>query len=178
MHRGRGVLIHSFRGEACGQAGERSGFHSTGSPTLSADRSIRIRGLLDVIGWGVTQFERRSLVSRHRLARWLDGQSPDAHVVTWLAGLAALHRRLASPLSPDVRPDGNRPLLDGYEVALARITIGWSERQLAERSGEHRTTLRRLGQPGARANWRLGRWLDLLADGHRAMPRPQSDWRH
>lgn len=170
MDSGARPMIHNFGGQACGEVTERFQTEAAHAPSLSSGRSLR-QALL-VIGWGVAQVERRSRFSRHRIARWLSGQPDDESFVVWIGHLEALHRRLASPLSPYVRPDGNRPPLGPYEMAVARMTIGWSERQVAERSGEHRTSLRRLTH-GRSHDWRLSRWLDLLADGHRTWPCPE-----
>ncbi|GBQ34112.1 transcriptional regulator [Gluconacetobacter azotocaptans] len=138
-------------------------------------RQHRLADAFALIGWGVCQAERRSGIARGRITRWLKGDPADRAFLDWIGQLAALHGRLASPLSPAVTTDSNRPPLGPYEITLARLTIGWSERQLAERSGEHRTTLRRLAAGGMTGDRKIGRWLELLADGHRTWPRPHPD---
>ncbi|GBR28626.1 hypothetical protein AA3271_2798 [Gluconobacter japonicus NBRC 3271] len=59
-------------------------------------------------------------------------------------------------------------------MTSALITIGWSERTLADRLGEHRTALRRLIEEQGHLPERQSRWLEALADGHRDLPRPLS----
>ncbi|MFS3137519.1 transcriptional regulator [Gluconacetobacter sacchari] len=139
-----------------------------------AVKGISLRQAFETIGWSVTQAERRSRVHRHRIARWLAGAPADPDFVQWIAALERLHRRLASPLSVHVQPGGNRPLPTAYELTLACLTIGWSERQFAERSCIHRTTLRRLDRHRPVQDWRVGRWVELLADGHRMHPQPET----
>ncbi|MFT9091326.1 MAG: helix-turn-helix transcriptional regulator [Gluconacetobacter sp.] len=139
---------------------------------LHAPDSLSLARAFSVIGWTPTQAERRSRISRHRIARWLDGAMPDPDFVRWIADLEALHRRYWSPYAETVTPGANRPAPGAYEVCVARMTIGWSERQLAERSGIHRTELRRYFAGRQGRGWRLGRWLELLADGHRLYASP------
>lgn len=139
----------------------------------SSDVSEFLGHALRSIGWSLCQVERRSRVSRHRICRWLDGVPAEPGFVAWIAALDTLHRQLATPLSIYVTPGRNRPLPTAYEIAKARMTIGWSERQLTERGGIHRTTLRRLDGQKRIEDWRFARWLELLTDGHSLHPHPE-----
>ena len=169
---GCGVIPHS-RGQGCGQLGE--GF--VDSRFVRRRRrcaTLSISDELSVIGWGVRQASRRSGFSKDRIQRWQAGLGvPDPNFLKWLSALGFLHRRLHHPLARSVPPAGNRPLLNAYAVTSARITIGWSERTLAERLGEHRTALRRLINGHGLLPERESRWLEALADGHRDLPRPR-----
>ncbi len=131
---------------------------------------------LETIGWSLRQASRRSGFSRWQIQRWEHGAAPaDPRFRSWLRELAELHSRLSSPLARAVPPPGNRLPLDGYGVTDALLTIGWSERLLAKRLGEHHTALRRLIIRNATFPARASRWLEALADGHRELPRPTRD---
>lgn len=130
---------------------------------------VRLNG----IGWSVCQASRRSQISRDRIARWRHGiGEPPQSFMDWLDALHALHRRYATPLSCDVPIAGNRAPMDAYAVGRALMIIGWSERRLAEHLGYHRTELRRLLESGDRLGARSSRWLEMLENGHRDLPRP------
>jgi len=90
----------------------------------------------------------------------------------WLERLAALHRRYPGPLVATLPPVGNLLPYGPYEIGIALLTIGWSERQLATHLSEHRTTLIRRRQRRDMLSPRESRWLDVLTEGHRAIGRP------
>nr|WP_252350153.1 transcriptional regulator [Gluconobacter cerinus] len=167
-------VIPGSGGQRCGQPG--GGRVDSRSVRPGHRRvTLSIGSELSVIGWSARQAARRSGVSKDRILRWQDGQGqPDPHFLKWLSALGFLHRRLSHPLARAVPPPGNRPPLNGYAVTSALITIGWSERVLAERLGEHRTALRRLISSHGHLPVRESRWLEALADGHRDLPRPLS----
>lgn len=163
--------IHRFGGQACEKS--RDGVRSVpGLPGSLTDGS-RIVASLAVIGWGLRQAERRSRISRMRLLRWCRNEEPaDPSFLAWLGRLERAHRRLASPLAAAVPPRGNRPLLSAAGIISSLIMIGWSERQLAERMGVHRTSLRRVLERQGQIAPRASRWLEALADVHRDDPHP------
>jgi lambda repressor-like predicted transcriptional regulator len=163
-------LIHRFGGQDCAQ-------HIGDTGTVLYDRAPpvpeAIAVMLGTIGWSVRQAERRSGVARDRIRRWRDGVAPpDPGFMAWLTALTYLHRRLASPLSPAVPPAGNRPCLPPAAITEALLVIGWSERMLARRMGEHRNAVRRILAGEQLLSARGSRWLDALADGHRELGRP------
>lgn len=90
----------------------------------------------------------------------------------WLEALHTLHQRYAPPLSRNIPLAGNRSPMDAYALGLALMTIGWSERRLVEHLGYHRTDLRRLLESGGNLGARPSRWLEMLENGHRDLPRP------
>ena len=167
-------VIPQSSGQHCGQP--KAGHVDSRSVRPGHMRAaLSIAGELSTIGWGVRQASRRSGVSKDRILRWQSGHSiPDPDFLRWLAALGMLHRRLSHPLARAVPPAGNRPPLNGYAMTSALMTIGWSERTLAERLGEHRTALRRLIEEQGHLPERQSRWLEALADGHRDLPRPLS----
>lgn len=124
------------------------------------------------IGWPLQQLSRRSGYDRHEITRWMrKGGMPDPFRL-WLTALRAVHVRYPSPFAVSVQPGGNRPPLGRWEVLRIQLVIGWSERHLAERLGEHRTALRRRLEAGGTLDMQESRWLELLEDGHRLNPRP------
>lgn len=130
---------------------------------------VRLNG----IGWSVCQASRRSQISRDRIARWRNGVAePPQSFMEWLDALHALHQRYATPLSRNVPLSSNRSPMNAYAVSRALITLGWSERRLAEHLGYHRTELRRLLEGGGKLGARPSRWLEMLENGHRDLPRP------
>ena len=165
-------VIPQTSGQRCGQP--RAGHVDSRCVRPGHRRTaLSISGELSAIGWGVRQASRRSGVSKDRILRWQSGQGiPDPEFLKWLAALGMLHRRLSHPLARAVPPVGNRPPLNGYAMTSALLTIGWSERTLAERLGEHRTALRRVLEEQGYLPERQSRWLEALADGHRELLRP------
>jgi len=135
-------------------------------------KAVSLGRAFETIGWSVTQAERRSRFHRHRIARWLAGAPADPDFLEWIGALESLHRRLASPLSVPAGLGHNRPPPTVRDLMRACLTIGWSERRLSERSCIHRTTLRRLDRTLPVQDWRVGLWVELLADGHRLHPHP------
>jgi transcriptional regulator with XRE-family HTH domain len=60
-----------------------------------------------------------------------------------------------------------------YRLSLCLITLGWSERELARRTGEHRTTLRRWLAGESEIDPAVARWLGVLVAVHAANPGPR-----
>lgn len=169
-------IIHKNGGHGCGKRGDEEYpplILSSVFPHRHRTSLGEVRRMLREIGWGVRQAARRSGVSRDRITRWRDGvTTADPAFMAWLTELTGLHRRLSSPLARAVPRAGNRPDLDAAGVTCALIVIGWSERQLADRMGAHRTSLRRILEGQGLLPTRESRWLEALADGHRDLPRP------
>ncbi len=69
-------------------------------------------------------------------------------------------------------PPTARPM-SPYRLALCLLTIGWSERELARRSGEHRNTVRRWLAGDSAVDAEIAAWLEILAAVHRANPGPR-----
>ncbi|QEO18783.1 transcriptional regulator [Acetobacter vaccinii] len=163
------AVIHQNGGQGCGELrGER---RDNGEQMQSP--GLLLVSCRQTIGWTLMQMERRSGIPRSEFRRWERGQAAmPVEVRAWLCALRALHRQYASPLSASVRMGGNRQPMGPREVARACLVIGWSERVLAERMGEHRTHLRRLMERGERLTPRRSRWLDHLEDGHLTWSRP------
>lgn len=130
-----------------------------------------LRRLLKGIGWNLRPLARKMGVSH----RQLDRLAHDPVLLEWLRSLAQLHQVYPHPLAASLTL-GNTPVLSPYGVMRGMIEIGWSERMMAERSFEHRTTLRRMFNGEARIPLRFSRWVELLAQGHRDRPMP--DLRH
>lgn len=158
----------------CGQNGVQAvtGLDKPGEEAARPADGVLIGTALVWIGWPLQQLSRRSGYDRHEITRWmLKGGMPEPFRL-WLAALRAVHIRYPSPLATTVRPGGNRPPLGRWEVLRIQLVIGWSERQLAERLGEHRTALRRRLEAGETLDARESQWLELLEDGHRLYQRP------
>ena len=66
----------------------------------------------------------------------------------------------ASPMSP-------------YRLALSLLTLGWSERELARRTGEHRNTVRRWLAGESAVDPDVAAWLEILMAVHLANPGPR-----
>jgi Helix-turn-helix len=65
-----------------------------------------------------------------------------------------------SPMSPD-------------RLALCLLTLGWSERELARRTGEHRNTVRRWLAGESAVDPDVAAWLEILMAVHLANPGPR-----
>ncbi|WP_158803413.1 helix-turn-helix transcriptional regulator [Acidisoma sp. L85] len=59
-----------------------------------------------------------------------------------------------------------------YRLSLCLIVLGWSERELARRTGEHRTTLRRWLAGESDIDPAVAKWLEVLVAVHVANPGP------
>lgn len=163
------AVIHQNGGQGCGEPRGEPG--NNGEQGHSA--GLLLASCRQTMGWTLMQLERRSGIPRSEFRCWARGQAAmPVEVRVWLCALRALHRQYPSPLSASVRMGGNRPPMGPREVARACLVIGWSERVLAERMGEHRTHLRRLLERGERLDPRRSRWLDHLEDGHLTWSRP------
>jgi len=67
--------------------------------------------------------------------------------------------------------------MSSYRLALSVLTLGWSEREPARRTGEHRTTIRRWLAGKSAVDADVAAWLDVLVAVHlanRAPRRPRS----
>jgi hypothetical protein len=60
-----------------------------------------------------------------------------------------------------------------YRLALCLLTLGWSEREVARRTGEHRNTVRRWLAGGSVVDPDVANWLELLMAVHLANPGPR-----
>ncbi len=60
-----------------------------------------------------------------------------------------------------------------YRLSLCLLTLGWSERELARRTGEHRNTLRRWRAGESPIDADVAAWLELLVVVHVANPGPR-----
>jgi transcriptional regulator with XRE-family HTH domain len=60
-----------------------------------------------------------------------------------------------------------------YRLALCLLTLGWSERELARRTGEHRNTLRRWLAGESANDPAVAAWLEILMAVHLANPGPR-----
>jgi hypothetical protein len=60
-----------------------------------------------------------------------------------------------------------------YRLALCLLTLGWSERELARRTGEHRNTLRRWLAGESAADPDVAAWLEILTAAHLANSGPR-----
>jgi Helix-turn-helix len=70
---------------------------------------------------------------------------------------------------------GHNPALpmSPYRLSLCLIILGWSERELARRTGEHRTTLRRWLAGDSDIDPTVAKWLEVLVAVHVANPGPR-----
>jgi hypothetical protein len=60
-----------------------------------------------------------------------------------------------------------------YRLGLCLLTLGWSERELARRTGEHRNTLRRWLAGESAVDPDVAAWLEVLMAVHLANPSPR-----
>jgi transcriptional regulator with XRE-family HTH domain len=60
-----------------------------------------------------------------------------------------------------------------YRLSLCLIILGWSERELSRRTGEHRTTLRRWLAGESDIDPAVATWLEVLVAVHVANPGPR-----
>jgi transcriptional regulator with XRE-family HTH domain len=60
-----------------------------------------------------------------------------------------------------------------YRLSLCLIILGWSERELARRTGEHRTTIRRWLAGESEIDPAVAKWLEVLVAVHVAHPGPR-----
>jgi transcriptional regulator with XRE-family HTH domain len=60
-----------------------------------------------------------------------------------------------------------------YRLSVCLIILGWSERELARRTGEHRTTLRRWLAGEGQIDPSVAKWLEVLVAVHIANPCPR-----
>ena len=60
-----------------------------------------------------------------------------------------------------------------YRLSICLLTLGWSERELARRTGEHRNTLRRWLAGESAIDTDVAAWLETLAAFHIANPAPR-----
>jgi Helix-turn-helix len=64
-------------------------------------------------------------------------------------------------------------LMSPYRLALCLLTLGWSERELARRTGEHRNTVRRWLASESAVDPDVAAWLEILMAVHLANPGPR-----
>jgi hypothetical protein len=60
-----------------------------------------------------------------------------------------------------------------YRLSLSLLILGWSERELARRTGEHRTNIRRWLSGESAVDPDVAAWLDVLTAVHVANPGPR-----
>jgi transcriptional regulator with XRE-family HTH domain len=60
-----------------------------------------------------------------------------------------------------------------YRLSLSLLILGWSERELARRTGEHRTTIRRWLSGESGVDPAVAQWLDVLVAVHTENPGPR-----
>jgi hypothetical protein len=65
------------------------------------------------------------------------------------------------------------PPMSPYRLALCLLTLGWSERELARRTGEHRNTVRRWLAGDSAVDPEVAAWLEILMAVHLANPGPR-----
>ncbi len=73
-------------------------------------------------------------------------------------------------------PPTPRPM-STYRLRLCLLTIGWSERELVRRCGEHRNTVRRWLAGESAVDSEVATWLEILTAFHLANPRPRHNKR-
>jgi hypothetical protein len=89
-----------------------------------------------------------------------EGQTQPAGASAGYAPCAHFGHAPASPISP-------------YRLALCLLTLGWSERELTRRTGEHRNTVRRWLAGESAVDPDVAAWLEILMAVHRANPGPR-----
>ncbi len=65
------------------------------------------------------------------------------------------------------------PPMSPYRLSVCLIILGWSERELARRTGEHRTTLRRWLAGEGQIDPSVAKWLEVLVAVHITNPCPR-----
>jgi Helix-turn-helix len=80
----------------------------------------------------------------------------------------------SSPTGPCVQ-NGHMPAtpMSPYRLSLSLLILGWSERKLARRTGEHRTTIRRWLSGESKTDPAVAQWLDVLVAVHTENPGPR-----
>ena len=63
--------------------------------------------------------------------------------------------------------------MPGYRILRCLAILGWSERELARRTGRHQTSIRRWIDGTAATDADVAEWLQLLAQFHRDHPAPR-----
>ena len=63
--------------------------------------------------------------------------------------------------------------MSSYRLAVCVLTLGWSERELARRAGEHRNTIRRWITGESSVDADVAALLELLVVVHVANPGPR-----
>ena len=63
--------------------------------------------------------------------------------------------------------------MSGYRILRCLAILGWSERELARRTGRHQTTIRRWIDGTGATDADVAEWLQLLAQFHRDHPAPR-----
>ena len=64
-------------------------------------------------------------------------------------------------------------VMSRYRLSLCLLTLGWSERELTRRTGEHRNTLRRWLAGDSAIDPEVANWLEVLMAVHVANPGPR-----
>jgi len=70
------------------------------------------------------------------------------------------------------------PPVSPYRLSLCLLTVGWSERELVRRTGEHRNTVRRWLAGESAVDPDVARWLEVLMAAHLAHPSPRRNSDH
>jgi transcriptional regulator with XRE-family HTH domain len=65
------------------------------------------------------------------------------------------------------------PTMSPYRFSICLLTLGWSERELSRRTGEHRNTLRRWLAGESAIDPDVAAWLETLVAVHIANPAPR-----
>lgn len=79
----------------------------------------------------------------------------------------------AAGCTPDGCGQNGHSVMSPHRLALCMLTIGWSVRELARRSGEHRTQIQRCLDGASVFPPLKAAWLEDLAAAHEARPCPR-----
>ncbi len=75
---------------------------------------------------------------------------------------------------PDAEPNGAGTSMSSYRLLVCLAVIGWTERELARRTGRLQTTVRRWTTGRSPVQADVAAWVEMLAAFHQAHPAPQA----
>ena len=75
---------------------------------------------------------------------------------------------------PSIFPIPLRPRMSAHRLLVCLVALGWSARELARRTGRHRTTVARWRRGTSPVDADVAAWLETLVALHQAHPAPRT----